>query len=56
MLFVVWISATLILPDNYVPPEQCGGDILQRLMVGCSETYVDMSDGDIELILENREC
>ena len=47
--------ATLILPDNYVPPEQCGGDILQRLMVGCSETHVDMSDGDIELILENRE-
>ena len=47
--------AKLILPDNYVSPEQCGGDILQRLMVGCSETHVDMSDGDIELILENRE-
>lgn len=47
--------AKLILPDNYVSPEQCGGDILQRLMVGCSETHIDMSDEDIELIMENRE-
>ena len=45
----------LILPDNYMPPEQCGGNILQRLMVGCSETHIDMCDEDIEFILENRE-
>jgi len=48
--------AHCLLPDEFVRPEQCGGDILQRLMVGCSETHLDMSDGDIELILENREC
>ena len=45
----------LILPDNYMPPEQCGGNILERLMVGCSETHIDMCDEDIEFILENRE-
>lgn len=48
-------SADYLLPDEFVPPEQCGGDILQRLIVGCSETHLDMSDGDIELILENRD-
>ena len=47
--------AGYLLPDEFVPPEQCGGDILQRLIVGCSETHLDMSDGDIELILENRD-
>mgnify|MGYP001331656001 FL=1 len=45
----------LILPDNYIPPQQCGGNILERLMVGCSETHIDMCDEDIEFILENRE-
>ena len=42
------------LPDTYVRPEECGGDILQKLMVGCGGTHIDMTDDDIELILENR--
>ena len=42
------------LPDTYIRPEECGGDILQRLMVGCGGTHIDMTDDDVELILENR--
>lgn len=26
---------TWCIPPNYVPPEECGGDILHRLMMGC---------------------
>ena len=47
--------SNLLLPDNYIPPEQCGGNILERLIVGCNETHIDMCDEDIEFILENRE-
>ena len=28
-----------LLPSNYVPPEECGGDILQKLMVGCGDAH-----------------
>ena len=41
------------LPDTYIRPEECGGDILQKLMVGCG-THIDMTDDDVEIILENR--
>ena len=44
-----------MLPSNYVPPEECGGDILQKLMVGCGGTHIDMTDNDIELIIKNRQ-
>ena len=41
-----------LLPSNYVPPEECGGDILQKLM-GMRGTHIDMTDNDIELIIKN---
>ena len=44
-----------LLPSNYVSPEECGGDILQKLMVGCGGTHIDMTDDDIELIIRNRQ-
>ena len=44
-----------LLPSNYVSPEECGGDILQKLMVGCGGTHIDMTDDDIELIIKNRQ-
>ena len=42
------------IPPNYVQPEECGGDILQKLMVGCSGTHLDISDDDIDRIIKNR--
>ena len=48
------VGARWFIPPNYVQPEKCGGDILQKLMVGCSGTHLDMSDDDIELLVKNR--
>ena len=47
-------EARWFIPPNYVQPEECGGDILQKLMVGCSGTHLDVSDDDIDRIIKNR--
>ena len=48
------VGTRWFIPPNYVQPEECGGDILQKLMVGCSGTHIDMTDDDIELLVKNR--
>ena len=39
------------IPPNYVPPEECGGDILHKLMMGCdvdicNQSYEQRDDAD----------
>ena len=36
------------LPHNYMPPEQCGGDILHKIMV--NDNHIDITDEDIDNI------
>jgi hypothetical protein len=42
------------LPEKYIDPEKCGGDILQKLMG--FDKHIDITDDDIDLILlQSRE-
>ena len=56
-LFIFLCPTTAIrccLPEKYIDPEKCGGDILQKLMG--FDKHIDITDDDIDLILlQSRE-
>ena len=41
------------LPHNYMPPDQCGGDILRKVMG--NDNHIDITDEDIENISCNQD-
>jgi len=41
----------ICLPREYIPPTECGGDILQKLMGG--ERHEDITDEDIEMAMRH---
>ena len=41
------------LPHNYMPPDQCGGDILRKVMG--NDSHIDITDEDIENISKYKK-
>ena len=40
------------MPPRFIEPEECGGDILQKLMG--LDSHIDITDEDIDMIMRNR--
>ena len=46
-------SKRCCVPPRFVEPEECGGDILQKLMG--LDSHIDITDEDIDMIMRNRK-
>ena len=46
-------SKRCCVPPNFVEPEECAGDILQKLMG--TDSHIDITDEDIDMIMHNRK-
>ena len=47
-------SKKCCVPPRFTEPEECGGDILQKLMG--LDSHIDITDDDIDMIMLNREA
>ena len=45
-------SKRCCVPPRFIEPEECGGDILQKLMG--LDSHIDITDEDIDMIMRNR--
>ena len=53
MLCLPTKSKRCCVPPRFVEPEECGGDILQKLMG--LDSHIDITDEDIDMIMRNRK-
>jgi hypothetical protein len=47
-------SKRCCVPPRFTEPEECGGDILQKLMG--LDSHIDITDDDIDMIMLNRRA